>query len=175
MKIVLIGYRGTGKSSVGKRLARKLKAPFYDTDDLIEATTGRSIGDIVSEEGWACFRQMEKEIIQEVASRKKGVVASGGGAVMDEENAGILKKNGTLIWLDANVETIIQRIYTDSQNRKKRPPLSNDDLYKETADLLEKRLPVYRGLADFSVNTAGKGVDEIVDEIYQFLKTKEKI
>ena len=175
MKIVLIGYRGTGKSFVGKRLARKLKVPFYDTDDLIEATAGRSIGDIVSEESWACFRRMEKEIIQEVASRNKGVVASGGGAVMDEENAGILKKYGTLIWLDANVETIIQRIYTDSQNRKKRPPLSNDDLYRETADLLEKRLPVYRGLADFSVNTAGKGVDEIVDEIYQFLKTKEKI
>lgn len=175
MKIVLIGYRGTGKSSVGKRLARKLKAPFYDTDDLIEASAGRSIGDIVSEEGWACFRRLEKEIIQEVASRKKGVVASGGGAVMDEENAVVLKKNGTLIWLDANVETIMQRIHTDSQNRTKRPPLSDDGLHKETVDILEKRLPVYRGLADYSVNTDRKGVEEIVDEICQFLKTKGKI
>ncbi len=172
MNIVLIGYRGTGKSSIGKRLARKLKAPFYDTDDLVEAAAGRSIGDIVAEEGWACFRRMEKEIIREMAVMDKGVVATGGGAVMDEENVRILKHNGIVIWLDADVETIIKRIHADSQNREKRPPLSDDDLYKETVDLLEKRLPVYKSLADFSVNTAGMDIDKIVDEICQFLKTK---
>lgn len=175
MNIVLIGYRGTGKSSIGKRLARKLRAPFYDTDDLVEAAAGLSITDIVAEEGWACFRRMEKEIIREMTDIGKGVVATGGGAVMDEENARILKRGGIVIWLVADVETIIKRIYTDSQDREKRPPLSDDDLYKETVDLLEKRLPVYESLADFSVNTAGMNIDEIVDEICQFLETEEII
>lgn len=171
MNIVLIGYRGTGKSSVGKRLARTLKVPFYDTDGLVEIAAGRSIGEMVAENGWACFRKIEKKIVQEVAVRKRGVVASGGGAVMDEENAGILKRNGIVIWLDADVETIIQRICVDSQNRNKRPPLTGDDLYRETVDLLKKRSPVYRRLADFSVNTAGKRINEVVDEICQFLRT----
>jgi shikimate kinase len=93
---------------------------------------------------------------------------------MDEENAEILKNNGIVIWLVADAETIIQRMYTDSQNQGKRPPLSGDDLYKETTELLERRLPVYRSLADFSVDTAGKSTDQIVDEICLFLKTKGK-
>jgi shikimate kinase len=172
MNIVLIGYRGTGKSSIGRKLAHKLDLSFYDTDDLIEAATGRSIGDIVREEGWACFRRIEKEVIGGMVGRGKGVVASGGGSVMDEENAEILKKNGIVIWLFADVETIMQRIYADSRNRGKRPPLSDDDLYRETTDLLEKRLPVYKRLADFSINTAEKSMDQIVDEICLFLETE---
>jgi shikimate kinase len=165
MNIMLIGYRGTGKTSVGKRLAERLQMPFYDTDDLVEASTGRSIREIVTEDGWACFREQEREIIRKLGIWQKGVVATGGGAVMDEENVKILKKHGILIWLDADVKTIVERIQNDSRSNEQRPFFSGCDLFKETADMLEKRIPVYSRLADFSVNTAGKGIDEIVEMI----------
>jgi shikimate kinase len=173
MSVILIGYRGTGKSSVGKRLAERLRMPFYDTDDLVEAAAGRSIGEIVAEGGWVCFREREKEVIRKLARRQKGVVATGGGAVMDEENADVLKQNGTLIWLEADVETIVQRIRDDSQSREKRPSLLGNELFQETLLMLEQRVPAYRRLAEFSVNTTLMGIDDVVNEIYRFLQITE--
>jgi len=172
MNIILIGYRATGKTSVGKRLSEKLRATFYDTDDLIEAASVRSIREMVVENGWVYFREREKEIIRDVAAMQGRVIATGGGAVMDEENAELLKNHGILIWLDADVETIVQRIQNDSRSDEKRPFLSGNDLLQETIDILEQRAPVYRRLADFSVNTTNKGIDEIVDEICQFINKK---
>jgi shikimate kinase len=170
MNIILIGYRGTGKTSVGKRLSEKLRAAFCDTDELIEAAAGRSIREMVEEGGWSFFREREKKIIRDVAAMQGTVIATGGGAVMDEENAEVLKNQGILIWLNADVETIVQRIQNDSQSNGKRPFFSGNDLLQETVDVLEKRMPVYRRLADLSVNTANKGIDEIVDEICQFIE-----
>ena len=171
MNIILIGYRGTGKSSVGKKLAEKLQVPFYDTDDLIEAAAGRSIGEVVAESGWACFREMEKEVIRKLVFHRGGVIATGGGAVMDDENAENLKRTGTLVWLEADVETIVRRIQGDLQNREQRPLFSADGLFHETTGMLEKRTPVYARLADFSINTATMGMDEVVNEIFRFLHT----
>lgn len=172
MMIVLIGYRGTGKSSVGKRLALRLQAPFYDTDDLIEVAVGRSIREIVAEAGWDGFRTREKKVIQELSARKKAVVATGGGAVMDEENAKILKNSGIVIWLYADVKTILQRIARDSTSGEKRPSLSGEDISRETAAILQKRTSVYKSLADFTVYTDEKRIDDIVDEICQFLDSR---
>ena len=175
MNIILIGYRGTGKSSVGKGLAEKLQLPFYDTDDLVEAAGGHSIREIVAESGWPFFRELEKKVVRELAGRPEGVVATGGGAVMDKGNADILKKMGTLIWLVADAETIAERILNDSHSSEKRPALTAKDVCRETEDILKERTPVYSRLADFSVDTEGKCVDEIVSEIYQFLKENDNI
>ncbi len=170
--MILIGYRGTGKSSIGKRLARRLQTPFYDTDDLIETAAGKSIREIVAEGGWDDFRKIEKKVIHELPVRHKAVVATGGGAVMDEENAKFLKNNGMMIWLYADVKTILQRIDRGSTSGEKRPSLSGDDVGRETVAILEKRTPVYKSLADFSINTGTKNIEEIVDEICQWLDSR---
>ena len=169
MHIILIGYRGTGKSRVGKRLAAKLQMPFYDTDEIIEAAAGRSIKEMVAENGWAYFREREREIVRELAGMHRSVIATGGGAVMDQENADILKRHGVLIWLNADVKTIVERIEGDIGSRERRPSFSHDDIFQETEDVLRKRIPVYSGLADFSIDTVGKNVDEIINDICQFL------
>ncbi|MDO8786323.1 MAG: shikimate kinase, partial [Syntrophales bacterium] len=92
--------------------------------------------------------------------------------VMDQKNADILKKNGVLIWLTADTGTIIGRMKADEGGVKKRPPLSGDDLLQETVKVLEERMPVYRRLADFSIDTTGKGINEIVTQICRFLEKR---
>jgi shikimate kinase len=172
--IILIGYRGTGKSAVGERLAEKLRLPFYDIDELVERETGISIRDMVVERGWAYFRKSESEIVRKLALMQRGVVATGGGAVMDEGNCDILKKHGLLIWLRAGVVTMVERIRDDATSKERRPSLLHDDVFQETEDVLKERLPVYRGVADFSINTTGKSIDEIVEAVCQFLNGTDR-
>ena len=169
MHIVLIGYRGTGKSAVGRRLADKLRMPFYDTDELVERAAGMSIRDMIAEEGWVYFRKRESEVIRKLALLQRGVVATGGGAVMDQGNCDILKKYGLLIWLTAEVMTMVERMRDDATSKERRPSLLHDDTFRETEDVLKERLPVYRWLADFSLDTKGKNIDEIVNAVCEFL------
>ena len=168
VNIILIGYRGTGKSTVGKKIAESLQIPFYDTDELIKKHTGRIIREIVEERGWESFREEEKKVIRELSSVRESVIATGGGAVMDEENLNILKKKGVFIWLTADVRTIIERMENDKVSDEQRPSLSKGGLYRETADMLEMRIPVYRQLADFIVDTSKKNINEVVDEVCLF-------
>ena len=137
MHIVLIGYRGTGKSAVGKRLADKLRMPFYDTDELVEREAGMSIRDMVAEKGWAYFRKRESEIVRKLALLQRGVVATGGGAVMDEGNCGIIKEHGLLIWLTADVMTMVERMRDDAASEERRPSFLHDDVFRETEDVLK--------------------------------------
>lgn len=169
MHVILIGYRGTGKSAVGKKLAEKLKAPFYDTDDLIERGAARSIRDVVAEKGWAHFRERESKIIRKLAVLQGGVVATGGGAVLDQGNCDILKEHGLLIWLTADMMTMVERIRNDAASGERRPPFLHDEALREEEAVLKERLPIYRELADFSIDTTGKSIDEIVEAVCQFL------
>ncbi|MGC9976990.1 MAG: shikimate kinase [Syntrophales bacterium] len=169
MHVILIGYRGTGKSAVGRRLAEKLKMPFYDTDELIEQEAARSIGDMVAEEGWEYFRKRECEIIGKLAVLQRGIVATGGGAVLDRGNCDMLKEHGLLIWLRADMATIVERIRDDATNKEPRPPLLHDDACGETEDILSQRLPIYRKLADFSIDTTDKSIDEIAAAVCLFM------
>jgi len=107
-----------GKDVCRQKALEKLRATFYDTDDLIEAALGRSIREMVVENGWVYFREREKEIIRDAAAMQGGLLLPS-GAVMDEENAELLKNHGILIWLDADVETIVQRIQNDSRSDEK--------------------------------------------------------
>ena len=169
MHVILIGYRGTGKSAVGRRLADKLRMPFYDTDELVERAAGMSIRDMVAEEGWVYFRKRESEVIRKLALLQRGVVATGGGAVLDQGNCDILKKYGLLIWLTAEVMTMVERMRDDATSKERRPSFLHDDTFRETEDVLKERLPVYRWLADFSLDTKGKNIDEIVNAVCEFL------
>lgn len=174
-KIILIGYRGTGKTSLGQRLAERLGIPFMDTDKLVEAATGKTISAMIEEGGWDFFRQREKDAIRNLTSLGKSVIATGGGAVLDEENAGILKKEGPLIWLVADEETILKRMLADAATVAQRPPLSTHALQKEINYTLTARTPVYRRLADFSIDTAVAGIDDCVGKILLLLHNHPRI
>ena len=165
MKIILIGYRCTGKTSVGKRVAERLGMPFCDTDDLIQSEAGMTIAEIVAAGGWEAFRQQERTIMMTLPSLSEGVIAIGGGAVMDAANRRVLKQLGSCVWLTADVRTIVERMRADQGSGAKRPPLSRDGLEQETIAILRERTPLYEALADFAVATTGKQIDAIADEV----------
>jgi shikimate kinase len=169
MKIILIGYRCTGKTSVGREISKRLRIPFYDTDGLVQGSIGKTIREMVDEEGWDAFRARERAIIEQLPSLADAVIAAGGGAITDAENRNVLKHAGLCVWLTADVKTILDRMRTDPASGNKRPPLSNDGLEQETTTILEARKPLYEALADRIVDTSGKSIDAIVDEICALL------
>ena len=169
MNIILIGYRGTGKTAVGRAISKRLGRSFYDADVYIEQKAGRSISDMVAAEGWPFFRAREKEAIGEISALKDCVIASGGGAVMDKDNVAALRRNGFFVLLTADVETMTKRIQQDEASSQQRPNLLDSDIYEETRTLLKQRMPVYEQVADFSVDTTHLSIDEVVDEIVQQL------
>lgn len=173
MNVILIGYRGTGKSSVGRKLSERLGVPFYDTDEQIEKSAGESIRQMVAAKGWPFFREREREIISRLAAVREGVIATGGGAVLDAENRRMLKKAGPCVWLVADAATILRRMEADAASGEQRPPLSDKDLPCEVREGLAEREPFYRELADLSVDTADRNLAEIVEVICCFLKEEQ--
>ena len=169
MNIVLIGYRGTGKTSVGITLSKRLGKAFCDTDDYIQKKAKRPISDMVSAEGWAFFRAKEKEAIREVSCFDDCVIAAGGGAVLDAENVENLKRNGVVVLLEATIQTIHKRMRCDKRTDQQRPGLTGKDPYKEIEKVLELRRPFYQRAMDFSVDTTSKSIDQVFDEIVQKL------
>ena len=170
MNIVMLGYRGTGKSVISKKLSHKLRRKLYKIDDLISRSCGKSIPEIVDQDGWEFFRKKESDIVAEVSSQaKKSIIDCGGGVVLNDANIDNLKKDGVCIVLTANLETIIKRIKHD-QNR---PPLEvSVSFEEEQKKILKEREQKYHAAADFICNTTNRRPVETVQEITEFLKTK---
>ncbi|HOJ51667.1 MAG TPA: shikimate kinase [Syntrophales bacterium] len=174
MNIILMGFRATGKTTVGKILARELKRPFYDTDLCVQEEAGKTIREIVDEGGWSDFRQREKKAVALVARQDDCVLAVGGGAVLDEGNVRQLKAKGLFVWLKAGSETILQRLAADEQSEKRRPSLTGRNVAEETLELLRERNPRYEHLADLTIDTEGKRPEEVAEEILNELRRLEK-
>lgn len=170
-KVFLIGYRCTGKTSVGRRLAERIGMPFFDTDELVMERTGCSIGDIVSRRGWPYFRTVEKEVVRSLAEMEgPGVVALGGGTVVDGENVKALRGKGFFVWLYADVDTIVYRLINDERTTATRPSLTGEDVYAETRRVMNMREVIYRAIMDMKIDTTGKDLDNVVEEIIQELR-----
>ena len=167
--IFLIGFRCTGKSSVGKRLATKLGWPFIDTDSLLVSESGTSIKDIVEKHGWDTFRKMEHTIVNQICVLDRRVVATGGGVVLNEANVNLMKKKGLIVWLKAVPGTIKSRMMVDQNTEAFRPSLTTKDSLSEIEETLNERNPLYRQAMDFYVETDDRLVDGICDEIVQQL------
>lgn len=165
MNIILVGYRGTGKTAVGKALSKRLARPFYDADVVLEKKLSRTISDIVAQEGWPFFRAREKEIILELSTLDGCVIATGGGAVMDQDNVDCLAANGVFILLKADTPTMIKRIQGDALSREQRPALLGGPIHAETQALINERMPTYERVADIAVDTTHLSVHEVVDRI----------
>jgi len=162
MNIVLVGYRGTGKSTVGRRLAARLGREFVSTDAEIVKRAKRPIPEIVAQEGWEYFRNLESEICRELASRDRLVIDTGGGAILRTQNVEALKKNGAVFWLTASVETIAKRIGGGNQ----RPSLTGTKSFvDEIQDVLRERTPKYQAAADHSIATDNRSLNQLVEMI----------
>ena len=165
MNVILIGYRCSGKTSVGKRLARELGRPFVDADDWLVDKAGRSVKKIVADDGWEGFRRLEREAIQELCGRDNTVVATGGGAVVDPANVAAMQKGGHVVWLKVSPQTVKQRMAGDGNTGEQRPSLTEKGLYAEIAAVLEERTPLYAQAMHVAIDTDSKTVDEIAGEI----------
>jgi shikimate kinase len=164
MNIVLIGYRGTGKTVVGEKLAQILAWPLLRLDDLIVQRAGSSIPDIVKKSGWDYFRDLESQAVVETAKKNSCVIDTGGGVILRQQNVALLKQNGLLFWLKADPDTIVSRIKDDAN----RPSLTgNKSFVEEVQEILQQRTPLYQQAQDFTIETAERTIDSIADEIVE--------
>jgi shikimate kinase len=163
--IVLIGMMGVGKSSIGRRLGSRLGVPFVDADTEIEQAAGMSIADIFARHGEAAFRSGEARVIARLLNSGPQVLATGGGAVMNEATRALIKERGVSIWLSAELDLLLRRI---SKRKAERPMLQTDDPAATLRDLLTTRQPIY-AQADITVQSRDVPHDAIVTEIIEAL------
>jgi len=171
MRIVLVGYRGCGKSVVGPLLAERLGLPLYDTDARIEESSGRSVRQIVADGGWEAFRALERRVIAELPE-ERSVVALGGGAVLDRANVEALAAGGFFVWLTAETDVILERLAADGKTAGQRPPLTESSVREETERLLRERLPVYRRVADLAIDTSQRSAVEVAEMIAAYVERR---
>jgi len=167
--IYLIGYRCTGKSSVGRKLAEHLGLGFYDTDELVAAGEQKNIARIVARQGWPYFRDLEKKCLRQVSAKQNTVIATGGGIVLQPDNIACMQNSGKIIWLRARARTIMDRLRQDPATAAARPALTRQALKEEVLTTLEERRAHYRRAADLSLRTDGVRIDEIVAQIQAML------
>ncbi len=160
MNIILSGFMGCGKTTIGKIIARRLSLDFIDTDKLIEEREGRRIREIFDTDGEGYFRYKEHEICAELSHEDNKIIATGGGALTFDRNKEALSKSGKVIFIDVDLNTILRRIGNDSQR-----PLLND----ETKALFDKRNPIYKKNCDFTITVRGDvSAKEIADSIIKY-------
>lgn len=163
--VILIGFMGSGKSSVGKVLADKLERKFIDMDDEIELGEGKTINDIFTEYGEDRFREIETSYLEKLLTKKNKVISTGGGVILKEENIAILQRIGTVVFLHTTYESLLKNLEGD----KVRPLLQRDNSASVIKNLLAKREPIYFNAASMIIQTTDKSVDEIANEIISLL------
>lgn len=168
--IFLVGPMGAGKSTIGRQLARALKRPFFDSDKEIEKRTGVSISWIFEMEGEAGFREREQTVIEELTARKNIILATGGGAILAEENRRALRARGHVVYLSGTVDQLYRRTAKD----KSRPLLQNGDRRQQIKTLLEHRDPLYREIADVIIKSGDHSVQQTVNDLVKQLNKLEK-
>jgi shikimate kinase len=169
--LFLIGYRGTGKSTVARLLAERLGWGYVDADALLEEKHGRTIRQIFADEGETGFREKEQTILAEICKGGRQVVATGGGVILRKENRDQLRAAGKAVWLRADPETIWQRLQACRTTAERRPPLTVGGL-EEIRELLEHRQPLYEQCADWIIDTAGRSPAEVAEAAWHLIQSK---
>ncbi len=163
--IFLIGYRGTGKSTVARHLAEQLGYDSIDADQEIERRAGKSIATIFAEDGEAAFRDLESRLVDELVLLRRTVVALGGGAVLRQANRHAIRAAGPVVLLTAPVDVIAERLAADPTTAGRRPDLTKTGGRDEIEAVLTERTPIYRECATLTVDTDGKTCAQVADEI----------
>jgi shikimate kinase len=162
MNIVLIGYRGTGKSTASKMLAARLNRPVLSTDEEIVKQAKQTIPELVTQFGWDHFRDLESQVCLDVAGRDGLVLDTGGGIILRPQNVQALKTHGVLFWLTAEPETVRRRIGGDTQ----RPSLTGTTSFTdEIEDVMRERRPKYEAAADHVIATDHRSLTDVMEAI----------
>jgi shikimate kinase len=162
VNLVLVGYRGTGKSSIARALGSALGRAVVSVDVEIVTMAGMAIPDVVAKNGWSHFRDLEEQICKEVGARDGVVIDCGGGVVEREANFEALRANGVVFWLKASVPTIVRRIHRSAD----RPSLTGTKSFTEEAEeVLARRAPLYARLAHVEIDTDGRAVRDIASDV----------
>lgn len=167
--VVLVGLMGAGKTRIGRALAQELTLPFVDADHEIEAAAGCSVADIFDRYGEAAFRDGERKIMQRLLDDAPHVIATGGGAFMNEQTRGLIKEKAISIWLNAPVDVLHERTSRSTH----RPLLNNGDSFQILTDLHEKRSPIY-AQADIEIDSGAASVQKTVKAIVQSIHDYKK-
>lgn len=171
MSVVLIGYRGSGKSTVGRKLADRLWQPFVDTDELVVKSAGKSIKEIFETQGETRFRELETEAIREAVAMSDCVIALGGGAIMRDENRHTIKESGhRIVYLKCDPAELHRRIHADPETLAARPPLTQlGGNEAEVRRLLAEREPVYRQMMHAELDVTHLSAEDAVVYIVRLL------
>lgn len=175
MLISLIGYRGTGKTTVGRLLAERLGWVSIDTDAEVENLAGRSIGQIFATDGEATFRDLESAVVAQLCRRHKVVLSLGGGAILRAENRQAISVAGPVVWLTASPETLWSRITGDPRSTDQRPQLTQLGGLREIEEVLAARTEIYRGCADLELSTEEQQPRELVEAIMESLGLRPEV
>jgi shikimate kinase len=161
--IVLIGFMGSGKSSVGRTLARMTRLPRFDTDEMVATRFGLTISEIFEAHGEGKFRDAETETLRELSGKGRAIIVTGGGIVLRPENVTLLRELGTMFYLAADEATLFKRI----SRRTTRPLLRTENPRATVTELLRARLPLYGSAADIEVDTSALTHDEVAKMILE--------
>lgn len=161
--LILIGFMGSGKSSIGKQLARRLSCDYFDTDELIISRTGKSINTIFETESETRFRELETEMLQDLFhnEEKKFILSTGGGIILSEKNCQLLKLLGIVIWLHASPDVLFER----ATRQAKRPLLEVEYPRRTFNEILSKRLPLYQEICDIEIDTTQLSYSQTVEKL----------
>lgn len=163
--IVLFGFMGTGKSSVGKILAEKLNMSFLEMDEIIEKENRMTIDDIFKKHGEVYFRKLEKDLIKRISKNSSSVISTGGGVVLDEENVRLLSKKGILISLMASEKVVYERVKDETH----RPLLKTENVLQKIKEMLDYRKLFYER-AGYCIDTSDKTKEEVAEEVVRYVK-----
>jgi shikimate kinase len=170
--IFLIGYRGTGKSTVAKLVAAKLNRKSIDSDEQIERVSGETIATLFIREGEPAFRGLEAAVVSSLSQQRGIVIALGGGAVLNDKSRREICAAGPVVWLTASVKTLVSRLAADEATTSQRPNLTRAGTLPEIEAVLAERTPVYRACATLVVDTESKTPAEVADEIVTKLNVR---
>jgi len=166
-KVLLIGFRGSGKTTIGKLLAERLSLSFLDLDEEIQRRVGLTIKEMVERYGWNYFRERERESLEDLMNKSRCVVALGGGSVLHADLMEKLKERALIIYLKISAETAVKRIERDPKTEHSRPSLSGLSLEEEAERVLKERVPLYERYADIIIDTDKETVEEVLTEILE--------
>lgn len=175
MNLFLIGYRGSGKTTVAAALAQRLGWPWVDADVELERRAGRTIKQIFADDGEQTFRDLETAVLADLAAGQQHIVACGGGAILRAENREVLAKRGRCVWLQASPAALVKRIEGDTTTAERRPNLTGQGGLAEIRTLLAERTPLYAACAQLAVDAESRSPVEIADQIIAELNLPAKL